>query len=142
MPKNNEPQKTSNQTVSKKPLPKMKVEASRTIPDGPHSGTIDDVEFSERGEEGFPYVDVLVKDTESGVVLKAGYACSKVTPETELGRLLRRFGAQVEEGLDTDWSVLRAGTPVVFTTETERKKNGRFAKVLIESLKPDPDADA
>jgi len=138
----NNPTKTQNTAPAvKKALPKMKVQASRTIPDGAHTGTIEDVEFSERGEEGFPYVDVLVKDSESGVVLKAGYACSKVTPETELGRLLRRFGAEVEEGVDTDWSVLRAGTPVAFTTETERKKNGRFAHIILESLKPDPDAD-
>lgn len=114
----------------------MKVEESKTVPDGRHTGEIVDVVFDQRGDEGFPYVDVAIKDTETGVTIKAGYAASRVTPETELGRLLRRFGFEPKVGQNVDWSVLKNGTQVSFATETEKKKTGKFARILLETVKP------
>lgn len=114
------------------------VEESRTVPDGAHVGTIVKAELMERGEEGFRYVDVHVLEGASGVTLKVGYPASKVTPETELGRLLRRFGAPIKVGEAVrPVSVLNhPDMKVAFETETEKNKNGRFARILPESLRP------
>lgn len=115
-------------------IPSIAVEESRTVPDGQHTGSIAKVVYEKRGEEGFPYVDVHVTESVSGVTIKAGYAASRITPETDLGRLLARFGATVKPGQNADFSVL-AGD-VEFTTDTERSKNGRFARVQLDSLRP------
>lgn len=115
------------------------VEASRTVPDGDHEGTISDVQLVERGEEGFRYLDVYVKENASGVEIKAGYAAAKVTPETDLGHLLQRFGADVSEGSTVrplSFMKERVGAAVNFATTTERNKNGRFARVTLDSLQP------
>lgn len=115
-------------------MPTMKVEESKTVPDGSHLGNIEDVVFDQRGDEGFPYIDVVIQDEATGVKIKAGYAASRVTPETELGRLLKRFGFTPEVGKEVDWSVLQGR--VSFQTETEKKKTGKFARVLLETVRP------
>lgn len=114
------------------------VEASRTVPDGEHTGEIVSAAINRRGEEGFQYLDVIVRDDESEVEIKAGYAASRITPETDLGHLLARFGAPVQPDQKVrPIQVLKAGTRVAFTTETERNKNGRFARVILDSLRPE-----
>lgn len=115
--------------------PQMVVEEAKTIPDGPHTGIIREVIFSERGDEGFPYCDLHIEETQSGVVIKAGYARSKVTPQTELGRLLARFGGEMKTGKPVPWEVLTG--PVQFVTETENKgKKGKFARVILDTVAP------
>lgn len=114
------------------------VEAARTVPDGMHTGKIVKAELVERGEEGFRYLDLHIEDGASGVELKCGFAASKLSPETGLGRLLSRFGAPIAEGNNVrPLAVLnKPGTMVAFETETERNKNGRFARVLPETVRP------
>jgi len=134
---NNTATKTTPQNVKNLGNLDFTVEEARTVPDGSHTGTIQKVELVERGEEGFRYIDVHVVDSASDVVLKVGYAASKLSPETGLGQLLRRFGANLAVGANVrPLDVLKQGTPVSFETETERNKNGRFARVLPESLRP------
>lgn len=115
-------------------MPSMIVEESRTVPDGNHTGVITKVVSETRGEEGFRYVDIHVSDDESGVAIKVGYPASRVTPETDLGQLLARFGASVVVGQAVNFGVLKGR--VSFVTDTEKTKNGKFARVLRESLRP------
>lgn len=113
------------------------VEEARTVPDGAHTGTIEKAEIVRRGEEGFQYLDVHVRESASDVVIKAGFAASRISPETSLGRLLKRFGAPVEVGQKiSPVQVLKPGTRVEFDTESERNKNGTFARVILDTLRP------
>jgi hypothetical protein len=125
---------TEAKTVTPTPPPQIKAEEARTIPDGDHVGEIVLHSYEERGDPAFKYLDVHVKDSESGVTIKVGYPCERVTPENDLGRLLRLFGAEVVPGEDVDFSVLKG--QVRFTTETEKNRNGRFARVIRDTLRP------
>lgn len=130
--KNEQPSKRASAGTTE--LPSMVAEESKTVPDGDHFGEIESVTFERRGDEGFAYIDVHVKEAETGVVLRAGYAANRVTNENDLGRLLQRFGWKWAKGKEADFGVL-AGK-VRFTTDTEKNKDGRFARIIRDTLRP------
>lgn len=121
-------------------MPKMKAEVSKNIPDGAHTGELVRATYEQRGEQKFPYLDVIIREKESGVELKAGYPANRVTTGSAIGRLLTRFGFDVEKAArsdqDADFSVLKEGTPVTFTTSTEETAKGKFARIDLESVAP------
>lgn len=121
-------------------MPTMKAEVSKNIPDGEHTGELVSASYEQRGEQQFPYIDVVIREKETGVELKAGYPANRVTTGSAVGRLLERFGFNLrkaaEAGEDVDWTVLKVGTPVSFSTSTEETSKGKFARVDPESVKP------
>ena len=69
------------------------------------------------------------------IALKAGYPTT-VSEASKLGKLLTRFGAKLEVGSEVDPNNILVGQQCQFQTITETTKNGEFAKVLSESVKP------
>ncbi len=68
--------------------------------------------------------------------MKCGYPF-KITENTALGQLLRRFGAalKLDEEIEIE-DFLKKGAAVTFVTKTETTKKGTFARILSESIKP------
>lgn len=121
-------------------MPNLKAEISKNIPDGKHLGELVRATYEQRGEQKFPYLDLVIRERESGVELKAGYPANRVTTGSAIGRLLTRFGFNVEAAAkndeEVDWSVLKEGTPVEFSTSTEETAKGKFARVDPDSVQP------
>jgi len=123
----------------------VKGRESISIPEGKHTGKIQQVTKEVRGKEGYEYLDVYV--TVDGVKNSKGeevtikYGCPfDLTPNTKLGKLLMNFGVtrkQIESGEEIDIEeILKKGTPVSFMTIDEKTDRGVFARIVDDSLKP------
>jgi hypothetical protein len=105
------------------------------IRDGLHDGTIVDVEYR---DSPYEYTDVVIEFPVEGHVvrLRSGYPTS-ISTTSKLGKLLMRFGAVLEVGKDVDPNSILVGKKCHFMTLTEDTKNGSFARVMNESVKPE-----
>jgi len=109
----------------------IKVEASKKIEDGVHTGAVVDVEYR---DDPYEYTDVVIELPDK-VQIKASYP-TMICPTSKLGRLLVRFGQKLEIGNDLDPNKILVGRRVVFQTTSEDKGGVRYSKVLTESLQP------
>lgn len=104
------------------------VQKPRIIEDGMHKGEIADVAYR---TEPYGYTDVII-ELADGMKLTAGYP-TVVMENSKLGKLLIRFGVTLTEGENVNPDVLLIGQKCQFQTITD----GKFAKVLPESVKPE-----
>ena len=109
---------------------KLTVEKAKVIEAGKHQGIIVAIEYR---TEPFAYTDVCI-EFEGGVQLKAGYP-TYLMEESKLGKLLKRFGVVVSEGLEIDPDVL-IGRACEFLTMNQVKQNGTFANIIADSVTP------
>lgn len=112
---------------------KLEVTEKIAIPDGLHRGAITGVDYR---KEPFEYTDIVIAFIvgKKEIKLKAGYP-TIVSDSSKLGKLLTRFGVLLNVGSQVDPDVL-IGKRCQFQTITENTKNGEFAKVLPDSVKP------
>ncbi len=115
----------------------LEVEETKRIDEGKHEGTITRVERREANKGGrtFVYADVWVLEKKEGVELKVGYP-AKLTREGSLGKLLKRFGADVDVGKKIDIPALLLNKRCTFVTVNQETDAGTFARIQRESLKP------
>ena len=105
-----------------------KIQPPTTIEDGLHKGVITEVIEI---KEPYEYL-TMVLEFEEGKKIKAGYA-DFVSPESQLGKLLTRFGADISKiGEIIDPEKLLKN----MTCEFQTVKDGKYSKVILESLKP------
>jgi len=113
---------------------KLEVKERTQIPDGLHAGAIIDVEYR---DSPFEYTDVVIEFMvkKQKIVLKAGYP-TNVSMSSKLGKLLYRFGAVLDVGSQLDPNEILIGKKCQFQVMTEETKNGTFARILADSVKP------
>lgn len=112
----------------------IKVTQRLEVADGLHEGVIVDVEYR---DEPYEYTDLVIELAISGQMLhlKAGYP-TVISPSSKLGKLLQKFGAVLEVGKDLDPNKILVSKKCSFQTISEETKNGIFARILTESVKP------
>jgi|TARA_Y100000296_G_scaffold75133_1_gene94459 hypothetical protein len=110
---------------------KLKVQEVKSIEDGAHEGIIDDVRYR---TEPYEYTDLVIK-FEGGKTMTVGYP-TMLSPVSKLGMMLQSFGVELVFGEEIDIGELLIGKGVKFVTMTENKPNGKFAKIVRESVKP------
>jgi len=108
----------------------LEVKESKQLSDGQHVGVITRVEYS---ETPFEYTDVYIES--EGVGIKAGFP-TVASEKSKLGKLLARFGAELKVGQKVDPDKVLIGRKCVFLTNSEENKDGVFARVLGDTLKP------
>lgn len=108
----------------------IEVEKPTVIEDGSHTGIIKDVLYR---ETPFRYTDLLIEFND-GIQLKCGYP-TKVMVDSMLGKLLKRFGVVVAEGMSVDPDVLK-GKQCSFMTMQKKSVRGTFANIIPDSVKP------
>ena len=126
----------------------MEVKASKKIEEGKHSGKIEEGKhsgkivdlktregISKKGEK-YVYLDVIILEA-SGVELKAGYS-AYITPQSKLGQLLTRFGAQLNPGDKIDVEAVLMDKLVTFLTQDRKTGDATYSDVLADTVKPLP----
>lgn len=128
----------------------MKVEQSKRVAPGTYQARILNRAFEERPADSsnaskgtIRYMDLSVAirtpDHDEPVILKTGYAASKLTPDGRLAKLLARFGVKLNVGQDVDVEKLTGdliGRDVsVLVTEQSVGAN-RFSRVDADSVRP------
>jgi len=110
----------------------IEVKASANLEDGKHTGVVDNVEFR---SEPFSYVDVFVKEQETGFIIK--YGCpTLISEKTKLGKLLSKF-AELKVGSKLDPEKVLSGKEVTFMTIVEKAKDGNeYCRIVDGSIKP------
>jgi len=112
------------------------VEEQLRIDDGLHTGSIVDVEERTTEKGGFKYIDLHIKfkQGEKEITLKASYP-DYLSPTSKLGKLLGRFGIELNPGSTIEIEELKERRCLFQTTTTENK-GGIFANVLPDTVKP------
>lgn len=116
----------------------FKVKEPIEIPEGMHNGTIAAVEYRDKP---FSYVDVIfevtdykTKDGDAKPKVKIGFpAC--VTTKSKLGLFLAKFGGRIEAGQDVDPEKILVGKQAAFMTYNEETKDGRYARIVPDSIR-------
>ena len=109
---------------------KVVVQDTKKLADGVHQGTITRIE--ERTDP-FNYIDIYIEC--EGIELKVGYP-NRVTPQSSLGKLLKRFGIELQVGKEIDLDQVLKGKQVSFMTISEETEKGTFSRILQDSVKP------
>lgn len=106
---------------------KMKMGATKALPDGNHTGTITKVE--QRNNGGYDYVDLhIAVEKHTDVPLRYGVP-ARLTPKSDLGKLVRLFtGEEYEEGAELDLEKIFGARKVKFVTSTDDNGFGRVNK--------------
>jgi hypothetical protein len=114
-------------------MPELEVKAVVKIPEGKHAGTVTKLDFR---HEPYEYTDVFIKvdDAEGKPEIKAGYS-TNVSEQSELGKLLTRFGAKLVPGTKIDPEKILLGKKCSFVTMDETSDKGTFARIVPSSVK-------
>jgi len=110
------------------------VEESKRIEEGKHVGKIVDITYR---DWPFQYIDFHIELPEKQVVLKVGYP-AKITPDSSLGKLLKRLELELKIGEKITLSTLKKkllGKDVSFLTQNKETDLGTFARIVPSSLK-------
>lgn len=104
------------------------------IPEGKHSGEIRKIEYRTT-EEGYNYTDIYFSvDGIPEITLK--YGCpTNLSANSKLGKLLQKF-MELKTGEKYDIEKILVGEKVEYLTMNEIKKEGTFATVIDNSIKP------
>jgi len=117
-----------------KNMTKRIVEKTIKLEEGKHYGEVENIEYK---TEPFKYVDIHVKEKETGFVLKCGVP-DVVTENSALGHVLVNFGAKLKEGEGVEIEdFIKEGLKVSFITINEQTKKGVFVKIQPMTLKPE-----
>lgn len=111
---------------------KLVVKELKKLEDGKHVGTIMNVSYR---EEPFQYTDVFVQPDGVDFEVKLGIP-TRLSGETKLGKLLRKFGADLRPGEEVDLESILLKRRVEFMTVNEETENGCYARIVDGSLKP------
>jgi len=113
----------------------IEVKAPANVLDGQHTGVITKVEYR---TEPYKYTDVFVETNNTeGNVVELKYGCpTSITAETKLGKLLKRFGAELNVKEVLYPAKILTGKKVTFMTMNEVKEKGTFSRIVKDSLKP------
>lgn len=128
----------------------MKVEQSKRVNPGTYKARIMNRVFEERpadkndsakGTIRYMDLSVAIKTPEHSepVILKTGYAASKLTPDGKLARLLARFGIKLAVGDDVDVEKLTGdliGRDVTLQVSEQSVGANRFSRVDADSIRP------
>jgi hypothetical protein len=106
----------------------IKGEKSVKLDDGKHTGIITKIEYV---NEPYEYTHIYIKEDKTQAEIKLGVA-TKITENTALGKLLNRFGSEIEVGTDYDVEAILINKKVQFMTITK----GKFANIVEDSVKP------
>lgn len=112
-------------------MTQMEVQREKKLDDGLHHGVIKQIVFR---TEPYSYTDVHI-ELADGFTVVAGYP-TMLMKSSKLGLLLARFGADVIEGQSIEIEPILLEKDVEFMTITEQKGEKKYAKVIVESLKP------
>lgn len=122
----------------KKKMEEIKPVKAVTIPDGKHTGVIEDVkkrEYTDKNGETFAYVDlhISVKDIEGDPVIRYGMP---VSPSMN-GKLMKTASefVNIEENSGIDPEAIFKDKGVSFETQNETTDRGTFARILEGSIK-------
>ena len=110
---------------------KLKVNTVSKIEDGLHTGVILLIEYR---TEPYEYTDVVIEV--EGMRIKVGYP-TFVSPESKLGKLLMRFGANpLPVGGIIEPETFLVGKKCKLQTLNEIKGDKSYARIIPESVKP------
>ena len=116
----------------------MEVEASKKVEEGKHIGTIVRLEtregVSKKNNKPYKYVDVHILE-ENGAELKAGYSAF-ITPSSQLGKLLQRFGVVLLTGAKVDLEGALLQRRCTFLTKDRESGGAVYSDVVIDTVKP------
>ncbi len=113
------------------------VKGTISLDEGKHTGTIIDIKFITRS--GYEYVDLVInpKDTDMN------FSCSVpdyISAGSRFGKILKRFGAKIEEGEKMKPYQILIGKKVEFVSVKEEvDKEGNvieYTKILEDTIKP------
>ena len=110
---------------------KMKVEAPKEIEDGRHWGTIKAIEYR---DNPYAYTELIIEVENSGMKVKAGYP-TYLSPVSKLGKLLERFGFNLEVGTEIEPEAL-IGKECSYVVVNRTTPQGKFPTVVVESVVP------
>lgn len=105
---------------------KIEVEADKKLDEGKHEGVIIDVEYR---TDPYHYTDLVIEVGDSKI--KAGFP-TLITKSSKLGKLLDRFGLDVEVGTTIDPNSVLVGEQCTFLVEAD----GEYSKVVTSTVKP------
>lgn len=114
------------------------VQEPKTFDEGRHEGVITQLEMRDtKNRQGQPikYLDIFVRPDGSDFYLKVGYS-PFVSESSRLGKLLARFGASIEAGKKIDAEAVLLSKRCSFVTVSEETKDGTYARIQHDSLKP------
>jgi hypothetical protein len=120
------------------------VKESITIPEGRHTGIIQDIREREQEYKGKPiyYIDfrftlddVVATDNGRSITVKVGFP-DNLSVKSSLGRFLISMGLTLTENKDVDIESL-LGKKISYVTINKTTANGEFAEVNKDSIKPD-----
>ena len=100
-------------------------EKPKIIEDGSYEGVIIGIEYREKP---YKYMDLVIEFDK--IKLKAGFP-QTLMKESKLGKLMERFGVDVQEGMQYNPEKIFIGQKCKFTTVRE----GKFANIISESVK-------
>lgn len=122
----------------KKLVLEFDVEVPKQLDEGKHEGVINQLELRDtKNRRGQPikYLDVYVRPDGSDFDLKVGYS-PFVSESSRLGKLLSRFGADISVGKKVRPEEILLNRRCSFVTVNEETKDGVFARIPHDSLKP------
>lgn len=105
------------------------------LPDGAHSGTVQEVE---KRSDKFEYLSlhIAVDGTEGPLVLKCDYPV-KISEKSALGKVVEAFTKEpLKVGHNYKLVSLFDKKKVKFTTITEETDRGTFSRIVNKSLRP------
>lgn len=116
---------------------KAKVHEVVVLKDGSYVGEIIDIQYR---EEPYNYVDIVVREKESGKGLKVGVPFY-VAENSKLGEMLIRFGAELKPDKEIEVEdFIKVGSYVDFITMMKKgkgdNKDKEFCNIIPQSLKP------
>ena len=126
-----------NSTVQDAKNRELEVKEPQTLSDGKHSGIIEDITYRDTPYE---YVDLSIKPDNSELSLKVGYP-QNVSPNSALGKLLTRFGINLENGKKVNLYQTFINKKVDFVTISENiitkdNRNLTISRIVNDSKTP------
>ena len=111
----------------------LEVKENISLEEGQHKGSITKVEYRNKPEFKYEYVDVFVKP--DGKEFEIKYGCPKyLSEDSKLGKLLVLFGADVKPKTKIDPDKFLVGKKVTFVSVNESKDDKTYVRIV--SLKP------
>lgn len=115
----------------------LKIEESKTLDDGSHVGVITNIFLR---DNPYQYVDFCI-ETKNKVGESMNLTCgfpAKITGNSLLGNLIRRFGGKIVVGELFDVEKFFIGRRVAFLTMASSSDAGTFTTILRNTIKPAP----
>lgn len=109
----------------------LEVKKGITLEEGPHNGECTEIKYR---EEPYEYTDIYVKIDGTDITIKTSVP-TNLSPNSKMYALLNKF-TNLEEGDKVDPEKILVGKKLSFVTVNTTNKNGTFANILVETIKP------